>query len=114
MFSDCADFVLSQRTGQKVTGISPFYEKSSVTNGECFFECFNKAGCYTFSYNAISQHCALFTHCNAPCFFSGDSDVTTYERNCVAIANAGILNVELFTANVVRWRYIHIYNTYLK
>jgi len=83
LFSDCPEFNLTQRTATKVAGITKIGEVENLPLGDCFVLCFNTSGCYTFSHNTNTGHCALYTGCGTTCAWSSDSNIDTYERVCL-------------------------------
>ena len=97
LFSDCVVFTLRRHLERMVNGISALEEIPNASAGDCFFACFNKTGCYTFSYNANTQYCALYPYCDASINLSYDSNVDTYVRECASPTISGIL----FQANLL-------------
>jgi len=88
--SDCRDFILHEHVGTKVDGTAPIDQLDNVGRGECFLACFNKTGCYTFSYDVGNQRCDLYTGCGAFCVLIADSAMVTYVRECAEPSITGM------------------------
>jgi len=79
---DCKNFTINEHASLKVDGTEPSDVMYHMTSGECFFACFDKPGCYTFSYKSGDLRCQLYTGCGASCVLIADSAFTTYTREC--------------------------------
>ena len=90
---DCTDFTLNKHVGRKVDGTNPSDEMDGMTSGECFFACFDKPGCLTFSHDDGNQRCQLYTGCGASCVLIADSAIITYVRECAQQATGTCSNL---------------------
>ena len=69
---------------------------TSISRFECFYACFNTAGCYTFSYDSGGSKCHLYTGCGTTCVLIDDSNIITYVRECGVPTITGIFSACFF------------------
>jgi len=80
---ECLRFTLEEAVGVKVDDTVPA-NKTFIANhiGGCFLSCFDRPDCLTFTFEASTNTCKVYTKCGTNCLSLVATGVTTYKRHC--------------------------------
>ena len=83
LISECRRFLLEESVDHNVNEAVPV-NKTFIANhiGECFLSCFDRPDCLTFTFEASTNTCKVYTACGTSCLSSVAAGITTYKRHC--------------------------------